>query len=87
MGAARKGPNGCQSLPRKGDPDEKVVFGLVGMGSEFVPARGELAHHDFAVDEIFRATEADETDFQDNLTLPFRDQFADERHQFARDAH
>ena len=27
-------------------------------------ARGELAHHDFAIDEILRATEADETDFQ-----------------------
>jgi len=32
-----------------------------------MPARGELAHHDFAVDEILGATEADETDFQDNL--------------------
>jgi hypothetical protein len=27
--------------------------------------RREMAHHDFAIDEIFGATEADETDFHD----------------------
>jgi hypothetical protein len=28
---------------------------------------GQLAHHDFTVDEILGATEADETDFQGEL--------------------
>jgi hypothetical protein len=36
---------------------------------KFVPARGEMAHHDFAVDEIFGATEADETDFQGDSSI------------------
>jgi hypothetical protein len=37
---------------------------LVGLGREFMPARGELTHHDFAIDQIFGAAEADKTDFQ-----------------------
>jgi hypothetical protein len=34
------------------------------MRREFMAARREVAHHDFAVDEILGATETDETDFQ-----------------------
>jgi hypothetical protein len=34
------------------------------MRGEFMPARSELAHHDFAVDEIFGATETYKSDFQ-----------------------
>src|SRR5262249_3201005 len=35
-----------------------------GMRRELVPAGGEVAHHDLGVDEVLRASEADETDFQ-----------------------
>ena len=31
---------------------------------EFMPVCGKLTHHDFCVDEVFRATETDESDFQ-----------------------
>jgi heme-degrading monooxygenase HmoA len=34
------------------------------MWGEFVPAGGELAHHDLAIDEIFRAAETYKTNFQ-----------------------
>jgi hypothetical protein len=34
------------------------------MGSQLMAARGELAHHDFAVDKIFGATETYKADFQ-----------------------
>ena len=45
-----------------GVDDEHV--GLIGMRRELVPARGELAHHDFAVDQILGTAQADKTDFQ-----------------------
>jgi hypothetical protein len=34
------------------------------MRRQFMTMGGQLAHHDFAVDKIFGATEAYETDFQ-----------------------
>ena len=37
-------------------------LGLVRMGGELMPAGGELAHHDFRIDQILGATEADKTD-------------------------
>ena len=46
-------------------------IGLIGMRSEFMPPRGELAHHHFAVYKIFGATETDKTDFQ--MGLNFKD--------------
>ncbi len=42
--------------------DENVR--LVGMRGELMPAGSELAHHHFTIDEVFRAAEADKTDFQ-----------------------
>jgi hypothetical protein len=42
---------------------------LIGMGRQFVAMGGEFAHHDFTVDEILGATEADETDFQGEFFL------------------
>jgi hypothetical protein len=39
------------------------------MGSQLMTARGKLAHHDFAVDKILRATETYKTDFQGDLNL------------------
>jgi hypothetical protein len=39
------------------------------MGREFVPARHELAHHHFAIDEILRAAETDKTDFQSSIRM------------------
>jgi len=34
------------------------------MGRQFVASGHKLAHHDLAVDQIFGASQADETDFQ-----------------------
>ena len=34
------------------------------MRRQFVAARGKLAHHNFAIDQIFGATETYKTDFQ-----------------------
>ena len=42
-------------------------IGLIGLRGELMPAGGELAHHDFAVDKILRATETDKTDFQGDI--------------------
>ncbi len=56
-----------------GVDDEHV--GLVRVGGELMPARGELAHHDLAIDQVFGASKTDKTDFQgvfpgDSFTLP-----------------
>jgi hypothetical protein len=39
-------------------------FGLAGMGRQLVAPGHQLAHHDFAIDEVLGTTQADETDFQ-----------------------
>ncbi len=38
--------------------------GVAGMRRQLVAAGHQLAHHDFAIDEVFGTTQADETDFQ-----------------------
>ena len=50
-----------------GVDDEDV--GIGGMRRQLVALRGELAHHDFGIDEILRAAETDKTDFQESRQL------------------
>ena len=44
-----------------GIDDEDVGFG--GVGGEFHAGGAKMAEHDFGIDEIFCATEGDQTDF------------------------
>ena len=44
-----------------GIDDEDVGFG--GVGGEFHPGGAKVPEHDFGIDEIFCATEGDQTDF------------------------
>ena len=39
-------------------------IGLIGMRRELVALGDELAHHDFAIDEVFGTAQTDKTDFQ-----------------------
>ena len=39
-------------------------FGLFGMRGELMTGSGELTHHYFRIDEVFRTTETDKSDFQ-----------------------
>ena len=42
-------------------------FGFIGARRQFITSARENAHHDLAVDEVFGASETDETDFSHKL--------------------